>query len=155
MGIVGYHALNPRHEDGELDVVILAGRVEELVEAREKIASLEGTKESEYLQRLWPLSRRTVRFGSLDMFFCTRGVASTVHAHLTRAEVLEWHHEFAGVIADDSMSILPAAMWSLEDGRCLVTVDGALRGRFERGERVTGLGIFVCPIGDASVVSHK
>lgn len=143
LGVVGVHALNPEYDGTELDVVVLADNLKELLKAREYISNLLCPVESPYIQTLWPLCSRTRDFGSIDWFFCTIDVPSSLHEALAKAVIKDWHHEFQGVVEDDVQSILSTPVWKLNPERYLVTVDGALRGRFTAGDRLAGVGLLV------------
>ncbi len=143
LGVVGCHALNPESTDTELDVVVLADDLKELLKAREYISNLPSRLESRYIQTLWPLCSRTRDFGSIDWFFCTFDAPSLLHEVLAKAVIKEWHHEFQGVVTDDAQSILSTPVWKLDPERYLVTVDGALRGRFTAGDRLVGVGLLL------------
>ncbi len=145
LGVIGYHALNPEADNTELDVVVLADKLADLLKARACINNLATLVKSQYIQALWPLCSRTRDFGSIDWFFCTLDAPSLLHEALARAVIKEWHYEFEGVVTDDAQSILSAPVWKLDDEKYLVTVDGALRGRFTAGDRLAGVGLLVEP----------
>lgn len=152
LGVVGYHALNPECEDIELDLVILADEVSDLLTARGVGKNLPSPLPSPYVTHLWPLCSRTQEYGTIDWFYSTRNPASELHKRLAWAPVKEWHHEFEGVVVDDSQSILSVPVWKLHDGTLLATVDGAVRGRFVNGDKVVGVGLLVDDPSKATVV---
>lgn len=152
LGLVGYHALNPLHQDTELDIVVMGEDLEDLTAARRVTESLEPHRENRYVRTLWPLTRRTRQFGPIDFFFSTRHAPSALHEYLAEAEVLDWHYEFEDKIVDDAMSILAAPAWKLQGGAYLITVDGALRARFRNGNIVTGIGLLARTRSDDTAI---
>jgi hypothetical protein len=143
IGVVGYHALNPFCDDDELDLVVIADTIEQLCEAKRKIDQIVDLEYSGYLSEIWPLSKRTYKFGSLDVFWCTSSCPSTIVHNIETAEIITRHFEFNSVVVDDSMGILGTPIWKTEGGEYLLGLDNALRGRFRNGDRVVGVGVGV------------
>jgi hypothetical protein len=141
LGLIGRHALDPACSDTELDVSLIASDLTQLHHALHRIRQMERHGESSWVRHMWPLTTRTKAFGIIDWFFCTVAAPSEIHATLSQAPILNPRYEFVGTIVDDSMAILSTPLWRLDDGTCLITVDGALRGRYCVGDRVAGIGL--------------
>lgn len=151
-GLVGYHALNPDADNEELDIVFYAKNIEQLIEIRKIIEKFELASDTPYVTNLWPLSRRTKNIGSLDMFFSTTDIPTSIHRDIANGIIINLHEEFHGKIVEDSMSIITPPLWRLDYGRWLFTVDGALRGRFSTGDVVAGVGLSIRTQDNSNVI---
>lgn len=147
LGVVGYHALNPLCDDDELDLVVIADTIEQLNDAKRKIDQIHDVEYSGYLSQIWPLSKRTSKFGSLDLFWCTANCPSPILLNIESAEIITHHFEFDSVVIDDSMGILGTPIWKTEGGEYLLGLDNALRGRLHTADHVVGVGVAAQLVG--------
>lgn len=138
LGLVGSSALCNVIRD-DLDFVVLADSVTILNKAKKVIDGLVDQNESEYVRNLWPLTRRTKYYGVIDFFYSLR--TPNVVESLCSKQIDDPECEFEEVVADDNCGILGVPSWRLEDGRQLISIDNALRGRIWKGMHVCGIGL--------------
>jgi hypothetical protein len=145
-GVVGGHTFDPCYDSNEIDLVLFTENLDQLRHLQQIALSLPTALPSPYIEKLWPLTIRSERFGIIDFFFHPEILPHPLSLNISHANIRKYHYEFDVVIQDDSMSILPLPTWRLADGKFLLSVDTSMRGRLGRNLRVTGVGLLCEPL---------